>query len=108
MTGWHVCIDYRILNDVTRKGHFSLPFVDQMLRAFGRSWFCSFLDGYSGYMQIPTDPEDQDKTIFTCSYGTFAYKRMSYGLCNDAPATFQHSMMLIFHDMIENLLRFSR
>ncbi|XP_075521390.1 uncharacterized protein LOC142554612 [Primulina tabacum] len=83
--GWRVCIDYRKLNDATRKDHFPLPFIDQMLeRLAGHPFYC-FLDGYSGYMQIPIDPEDQEKTTFTCSYGTFAYKRMSFGLCN-APA----------------------
>ncbi|XP_075483869.1 uncharacterized protein LOC142524029 [Primulina tabacum] len=100
VTGWCVCIDYRKLNDATRKDHFPLPFVDQMLeRLAGHAFYC-FLDGYSGYMQIPIDPEDQDKTTFTCPYGTFSYKRMPFGLCN-APATFQRCMMSIFHDMVE-------
>ncbi|GJT59821.1 reverse transcriptase domain-containing protein [Tanacetum coccineum] len=34
------------------------------------------------YFQIPIDPQDQEKTTFTCPYGTFAYRRMSFGLCN--------------------------
>lgn len=103
VTGWRVCIDYRKLNDATRKDHFPLPFIDQMLeRLSGHSFYC-FLDGYSGYMQIPIAPEDQHKTTFTCPYGTFAYKRMPFGLCN-APATFQRCMMAIFHDMIEKFI----
>ncbi|GJW67658.1 reverse transcriptase domain-containing protein [Tanacetum coccineum] len=53
-----------------------------------------------GYFQIPIDPQDQEKTTFTCPYGTFAYRRMPFGLCN-APDTFQRYMMVIFHDMIE-------
>ncbi|KAJ9552540.1 hypothetical protein OSB04_016585 [Centaurea solstitialis] len=87
VTGWRVCIDYRKLNDATRKDHFPLPFIDQMLeRLAGNEYYC-FLDGFSGHFQIPIDPEDQEKTIFTCPFGTFAYKRMPFGLCN-APATF--------------------
>ncbi|GJV90428.1 reverse transcriptase domain-containing protein [Tanacetum coccineum] len=73
VTGWLVCIDYSKLNDATRKDHFPLPFIDQI------------------FFQIPIAPEDQEKTTFTCPYGTFAYRRMPVGLCN-APATFQRCM----------------
>ncbi|GJS41318.1 hypothetical protein Tco_0566361 [Tanacetum coccineum] len=77
--GWRVCIDYRKLNDATRKDHFPLPFMDQMLeRLAGNEYYC-FLDGFSGYFQIPIDPQDQEKTTFTC-------------------------MMAIFHDMIEKTM----
>nr|GEW16642.1 reverse transcriptase domain-containing protein [Tanacetum cinerariifolium] len=86
--GWRVCVNYRKLNEATRKDHFPLPFMDQMLeRLAGNQYYC-FLDGFSGYFQIPIDPKDQEKTIFTCPYGTFAYRRMPFGLCN-APGTFQ-------------------
>ncbi|GJR55738.1 reverse transcriptase domain-containing protein [Tanacetum coccineum] len=103
VTGWRVCIDYRKLNDATRKDHFPLPFMDQMLeRLAGNEYYC-FLDGFSGYFQIPIDPLDQEKTTFTCPYGTFAYRRMPFGLCN-APGTFQRCMVAIFHDMIEKTM----
>ncbi|GJX58468.1 reverse transcriptase domain-containing protein [Tanacetum coccineum] len=103
ITGWRVCIDYQKLNDATRKDHFPLPFMDQMLeRLAGNEYYC-FLDGFSGYFQIPIDPKDQEKTTFTCPYGTFAYRRMPFGLCN-APGTFQRCMMAIFHDMIEETM----
>ena len=76
VTGWRMCIDYRKLNKATRKDHFPLPFIDEMLeRLANHSFFC-FLDGYSGYHQIPIHPDDQSKTTFTCPYGTFAYRRM--------------------------------
>nr|GEZ97914.1 reverse transcriptase domain-containing protein [Tanacetum cinerariifolium] len=58
-------------------------------------------DDYSP--KIPIDPKDQEKTTFTCPYGTFAYKRMMFRLCN-APSTFQRCMMAIFHDMIEQTI----
>ncbi|GJS39800.1 reverse transcriptase domain-containing protein [Tanacetum coccineum] len=66
VTGWRVCIDYRKLNEATRKDHFPLPFMDQMLeRLAGNEYYC-FLDGFSGYFQIPMDPKDQEKTTFNC------------------------------------------
>jgi hypothetical protein len=104
-TGWRVCIDYRRLNKETRKDHFPLTFIDQILeRLAGHNYYC-FLDGYSGYNQIAIAPEDQEKTTFTCPFGTFAYWRMPFGLCN-APATFQRCMMSIFQTWWKNSLRY--
>ena len=103
VTGWRICIDYRKLNKATRKDHFPLPFLDQMLdRLAGYEYKC-FSDGYSCYNQIAIAPEDQEKTTFTCPYGTFAFKRMPFGLCN-APGTFQRCMMAIFSDMVKKTI----
>nr|GEZ21957.1 reverse transcriptase domain-containing protein [Tanacetum cinerariifolium] len=79
VTGWRVCIDYP------------------------RNEYCCFLDGFSGYFQIPIDPKDQEKTTFMCPYGKFAYRRMPFGLCN-ATGTFQRCMLAIFHDMVEKMM----
>nr|GFB42508.1 reverse transcriptase domain-containing protein [Tanacetum cinerariifolium] len=126
VTEWRVCIDYRKLNEATRKDHFPLPFMDQMLERLAWNEYYCFLDGFSGYFQIPIDPRDQekttftypgfsgyfqipidprdqDKTTFTCPYGTFAYQRMPFGLCN-APGTFQRCMLAIFHDMVKKTM----
>ncbi|XP_028215027.1 uncharacterized protein LOC114397109 [Glycine soja] len=103
VTGWRMCIDYRKLNEPTRKDRYLLPFMDQMLeRLVGQSFNC-FLDGYSSYNQITVDPQDQEKTAFTCPFGVFAYRHMSFGLCN-APTTFQRRMMAIFADMVEKCI----
>jgi hypothetical protein len=72
VTGWCMCIDYRKLNKTTRKDHFPLPFIDEMLERLANHSFC-YLDGYSGYHQIPIHPEDQSKITFTYPYDTFAY-----------------------------------
>ncbi|GJU16556.1 reverse transcriptase domain-containing protein [Tanacetum coccineum] len=103
VTGWRVCIDYRKLNDATRKDHFPLPFIDQMLERLCGNKYYYFLNGFSRFFQIPITPKDQEKTTFTCPYGTFAYQRMPFGLCN-APATFQIYMTAIFHDMVEDFM----
>nr|GEX56410.1 reverse transcriptase domain-containing protein [Tanacetum cinerariifolium] len=104
--GWRVCIDYQKLNDATCKDHFLLLFMDQMLERLAENEFYCFLDGFSGYFQILINPPDQEKTTFTCPYGTFAYRRMPFGLYN-APGTFQRCMMAILHDMIEKPWKFS-
>jgi hypothetical protein len=65
VTGWRMCIDYHKLNKATKKDHFPLPFIDEMLeRLANHAYFC-FLDGYLGFMQIPIHPDDQHKTTFT-------------------------------------------
>ena len=80
VTGWRMCIDYRKLNTATRKDHFPLPFIDQVLERVARHSFYCFLDGYFRYYQIEIDLEDQDKTTFTCPFGTYAFRRMPFGL----------------------------
>ena len=87
-TGWRICINYRRINEVTRKDHFPPPFMDQLLERISSHPFYCFLDGYSGYFQTEIAAEDQKKTTFTCPFVTYAYRRMPFGLCN-APATFQ-------------------
>ena len=94
-------MDYRKLNAWTKKDHFPMPFMDQMFdRLAVKGWYY-FVDGYSGYNQFFIAPEDQDKTTFTCPYGTFGLNRMSFGFCN-APAKFHRFMMSIFSNMVED------
>ena len=103
VTGWRMCIDYRKLNSTTRKNHFPLPFIDQILeRVAGHEYYC-FLDEYSGYYQIEIVLEDQGKTTFTFPFSTFAFRRMPFGLCN-APAIFQRYMVSIFSDMVKKFM----
>jgi hypothetical protein len=98
-----MCIDYWKLNKATKKDHFPLLFIDEMLERLANHSFFYFLGGYSGYHQIPIHPDDQSKTTFICSYRTYTYRRMSFGLCN-ALASFQRCMMSIFYDMIEEIM----
>ncbi|KAK1649660.1 hypothetical protein QYE76_067465 [Lolium multiflorum] len=85
------------------KDHYPLPFIDQMLERLSKNTHFCFLDGYSGFSQIAVKAKDQEKTTFTCPYGTYAYRRMPFGLCN-APATFQRCMSAIFHGFCESIV----
>ncbi|VAH05279.1 unnamed protein product [Triticum turgidum subsp. durum] len=96
-------IDFRKLNKATKKDHYPLPFIDQMLERLSKHTDFCFLDGYSGFSQIPVSKEDQEKTNFTCPVGTFAYRRMPFGLCN-APATLQRCKTAIFSGICENIV----
>ena len=103
VTGWRVCIDYKKLNTTIRKGHYPLPFIDQMLdRLAGHPHYC-FLNGYFGYNQIAIALENKEKTTFTCPYGTFAFGMIPFGLCNSL-ATFQRCMMSLFLDLVEEAM----
>ena len=103
VTGWRVCLDYWKLNAWTEKDHFPMPFMNHMFDRLARKgWYC-FLDGYSWYNHISIAPKDQVKTTFSCLYETFAFMRMSFGLCN-ASAKFQRCMMSIFSDMVEDTI----
>jgi hypothetical protein len=102
-TSWRMCIDYRKYNKATQKDHFPLPFIDEMLERLATQSFFCYLDGYSGYHQIPIHPNDQSKTTFTCPYATFTCRRRSFGLCN-ALASFPGCMMAIFSDLIKKVM----
>ena len=95
-----VCINYRKLNSTTRKDHFSAPFEDQMLQRSVVCTFYCFLDRCSSYTQVPVAHEDQDRTIFTCPFSTYDFRKMSFSLCN-VLRTFQRCMIFIFSNLIE-------
>ncbi|KAK1662136.1 hypothetical protein QYE76_050295, partial [Lolium multiflorum] len=103
VVGYRMCIDFRKVNKVTKKDHYPLPFIDQMLERLSKNTHFCFLDGYSGFSQIAVKAKDQEKTTFTCPYGTYAYRRMPFVLCN-APATFQRCMSAIFHGFCESIV----
>ena len=68
VTGYRMVIDFRKLNKATRKDHYPLPFIDQMLERLSKHTHFCFLDGYSGFSQIPILQSDQEKTTFTCPW----------------------------------------
>ncbi|RDX92423.1 Retrovirus-related Pol polyprotein, partial [Mucuna pruriens] len=100
---YRVCINYKKFNQAICKDYIPLSFIDQVLeKLVGKSHYC-FLDGFSGYMQIHIALEDQHKTTFTYPFGTFAYTRMPFGLCN-ALSTFQRCMTNIFLDLLQDCM----
>ena len=103
VNSYRMVIDFTKLKKASRKDHYHLPFIDQMLERLSKHTHLCFLDRYSSFSQIPVSQSDQEKTSFTCPFGTYAYRCMSFGLCN-APTTFQIYMTAIFSDLYENIV----
>ena len=89
---------FRDLNKACSKDNYPTPFIDQIIDACAGNEMFSFMDGFSGYNKISILPEDQRKTAFICPWGTFAYRKMPFGLKN-VGATFQRAMSYAFHDI---------
>ena len=83
----HLCVDFHNLNLASQKDNYPPPSLDEVLKIVNGSKMMSFLDGYLGYNQVMVDEEDRLKTAFITKWGTFAYRRMPFGLIN-ARATF--------------------
>jgi hypothetical protein len=94
----HVCADFHDLNKVCPKDNFPTPFIDQIVDECTSCEAFSFMDGFSGYNQIQIKLEDQQKTASVCSWHTFTYGKMPFGMKNDG-ATFQQAMSFSFHDL---------
>jgi hypothetical protein len=103
VVGYRMCIDYRKVNKVTKKDHYPLLFIDQMLERLSKKTHFCFLDGYSGFSQIAVRKQDQEKTLLLVLMELMLYRRMPFGLCN-APATFQRCMSAIFHGFCEEIM----
>jgi hypothetical protein len=98
-----VCIDYRDINKACPKDNFPTPFVDQIVDdSAGREIF-SLMDGFSVYNQINIVHEDQHKNTFIYPWGTFAYRKLPFGLKN-AGTNFQCAISYAFHD-INNIMQ---
>jgi len=85
------CVDYRLLNVVTKKDSYPLPRMDECIDSLGEATIFSTLDCNAGYWQVAIAPEDREKTAFVCHEGAYQYKRMPFGLTN-APATLQRAL----------------
>lgn len=98
-----ICVDFRNLNQASLKDNYALPNMDHRLQIVVGSEMMSMLDGFSCFNQIEVDPDDQSKTMFTTSWGTFAYNRMSFGLIN-VGVTFQRAMNSSFVDLKDKII----
>lgn len=90
-------VDFRFLNDITRKDHYPLPHLSNMFRALHDAKYFAALDCTEGFLQISVNPNDRYKTAFITDKGSYQYKRAPFGFTN-SPAKFQRAMNQIFHD----------
>ena len=94
-----LCVDFRNLNHALDKDNYPVPPMEQLLQMVSGSELFSLLDGFSGYNQVLVAEEDRLKTTFRTKWGTFAYRRIPFGLIN-AGATFQRAMDIAFRGLI--------
>jgi len=88
------CVDYRLLNVVTKKDSYPLPGMDECIDSLGEATVLSRLDCNARYWQVAIALDDREKTDFVCHEGAYQYQRMPFGLTN-APATFQRALDII-------------
>jgi hypothetical protein len=94
-----LCVDFHNLNRASDKDNYPVPPMEQILQQVSGSERLSLLDGFSGYNQVLMSPSDQLKTTFRTPWGTYAYRKMPFGLIN-VGATFQREMDIDFHGLI--------
>ena len=88
------CVDYRVLNSVTKPDSFPLPRIEDLLDQLGSSKYFSTIDLASGFWQIKMHPMAQEKTAFVTHQGLYEFCVMLFGLTN-APAVFQRLMQQV-------------
>ena len=96
-----LCVDFRNLNRASDKDNYPVPPIEQILQMVSGSELFSLLHGFSGYNQVLVAEQDRLKTTFWTKWGTFAYRRMPFGLIN-ARATFQRAMDIAFRGLIDH------
>ena len=96
-----LCIDFRNLNRSSKKDNYLVPPIEQILQKVAKLEIFSLLDDFSSYNQVLFAPNDQLKTTFRTTWGTFKYRRMLFGLINPR-ATFQRAMDIAFRGLIHS------
>lgn len=94
---YRLCVDYRRLNEVTKKDAYPLPSISSLVSNLGGAKYFTTLDASRGYFQVEMDERDREKSAFTCHRGLFQFRRMSFGLVG-APATYQRLMDQVLGD----------
>ena len=92
------CVDFRKLNQVTKKNSYPLPVIDDILALLGKAKYFTSLDLKSGYWQVLMNESDKEKTAFACHRGLFKFNVMPFGLSN-APAVFQELMSVVLQGL---------
>lgn len=101
--GWRLCMDYKVLNKLSKKNKYQIPLVEDLFNELGGAQIFSKLDLKVGYHQIRLKVEDRYKTAFQTHLGQYEYLVMPFGLSN-ASTTFQNAMNSIFREVLRKFM----
>jgi Reverse transcriptase (RNA-dependent DNA polymerase)/RNase H-like domain found in reverse transcriptase/Retroviral aspartyl protease len=96
-----LCIDFRNLNQITRKDRYPLPLIDELLGRISRAKILTKLDIRQAFNRIRMSPESEELTTFRTRYGSYKCKVLPFGLTN-GPATYQRYMNDVLFDYLDD------
>lgn len=96
-----LCVDYRKLNELTRKDRYPLPLIDELLAQISKAKIYTKLDVRQAFHRIRMDPDAEELTTFRTRYGSYKYKVLPFGLTN-GPATYQRYMNDVLFDYLDD------
>ena len=99
-----ICVDFRKLNAATKKDHYPLPYMEEIIYEVAGHEMYSFLDCFLGYYQVAMAEQVKNKTAFSTEWGPYQFERKPFGAKN-APMTFQRVMDLIFRPFLKTFFR---
>ena len=99
--GLRFCVDYRRLNEITKRNRYPIPLIDEVLARIQGCKYLTRLDIIAAFNKLRMHPDSEDYTTFVTSLGSYKYRVLPFGLTN-GPATYQHYMNDVLFDYLND------